>query len=74
MNFKIGDFVRIGGEIPPKDPNYHKCGVVVDIKGDTPIVDMIEPFASGETHIDWLEEWDWELDPNSNPLYCPLLF
>ncbi len=74
MNFKIGDFVRIGGKIPPRDVNYYKCGVVVDIKGSDLIVDMIEPFASGKTHIDWPNEDYLELDPNSNSLYCPLLF
>lgn len=56
MNFKIGDAVRVGRSIPPRDSNYHKRGVVVDIKGVNLIVDMIEPFNSGATHIDWLDE------------------
>ena len=74
MNFKIGDAVRVGGRINPKDPNYHKRGFVVDIKEGVPIVDMIEPFESGVTHIPLLGEECWELDPNNNSSYCPLLF
>ena len=74
MNFKIGDVVRVGGCINPKDKNYHKRGVVVDIKEGVPIVDMIEPFESGATHIPLLGEECWELDPNNNSSYCSLLF
>lgn len=70
--FRIGQVVRIGNECPTTDTNYHKRGriVAVDEEGQI-IVDMIDPFSGGETHITWCSNWLWE--PYSDRICCKSL-
>ena len=65
--FYIGQVVRIGNTCPVTDCNYHKRGLVVSLNGGGYghiIVDMIDPFESGETHITWCRNDLWEPCPN----------
>ena len=63
--FHIGQMVRIGNECSTTDFNYHKRGKVVSVDevGDI-IVDMIDPFMHGETHITWCSNHLWEPCPD----------
>ena len=65
--FHIGQLVRIGNTCPCTDRNYHKRGRVVSLnKGryGVIIVDMIDPFIHGETHITWCSNDLWEPCPD----------
>ncbi len=70
--FHIGQMVRIGNTCPCTDRNYHKRGRVVSVDevGDI-IVDMIDPFSNGKTHITWCSNDLWE--PCSDVICCKSL-
>ena len=54
-DFRVGQMVRIGNEIHSEDLNYHKRGYIVGFTEDCgyPIVDMIDPFNTGTTKVNW---------------------
>lgn len=73
MKFKPGDLVRIGGCIEEWDTNYHKQGIVASCKNGNLVVNMIDPFKSGATRINWLSEDAWELCNSDGVQFMSLL-
>lgn len=67
----VGQLVRIGNEVSKTDVNRHKRGRIVSFKGDCPIVEMLDPFAGGETMITWCPPRFWE--PCQTKLTCKSL-
>lgn len=71
-DFRVGQMVRIGNEIRSGDLNYHKRGYIVAFgNGGCPIVDMIDPFNTGATKVDWCPPRFWE--PCQAKLTCKSL-
>lgn len=71
-DFRVGQMVRIGNEIRSEDSNYHKRGYIVAFgNGGCPIVDMIDPFNTGATKVDWCPSRFWE--PCQAKLTCKSL-
>lgn len=65
--FYVDQMVRIGNECSSGDPNYHKRGRVKSLNDENfgyMVVDMIDPFDNGETHITWCRNALWEPCPN----------
>lgn len=49
----VGQLVRIGNEVSENDVNRNKRGRIVRFDGGYPVVEMLDPFTSGETTITW---------------------
>lgn len=49
----VGQLVRIGNEVSENDVNRNKRGRIVRFDGAYPVVEMLDPFTSGETTITW---------------------
>ena len=49
----VGQLVRIGNEVSENDVNRNKRGRIVRFDKDYPVVEMLDPFTSGETTITW---------------------
>ena len=49
----VGQLVRIGNEVSESDVNRNKRGRIVRFDGAYPVVEMLDPFESGETTITW---------------------
>lgn len=58
--FHVGQLVRIGNDCPRSDSNFHKRGIVRRVNKYNIVVDMIDPFNDGRTHIDWCKNSLWE--------------
>nr|DAG43622.1 MAG TPA: hypothetical protein [Caudoviricetes sp.] len=67
----VGQLVRIGNEVSKNDTNLHKRGRIVRFNGDCPIVEMLDPFESGQTTITWCPQRFWE--PCPTKLTCKSL-
>ena len=67
----VGQLVRIGNEVSKSDVNRNKRGRIVRFEGDRPIVEMLDPFTSGETTITWCPSRFWE--PCPTKLTCKSL-
>lgn len=71
-DFRVGQMVRIGNEIRSEDLNYHKRGYIIGFGDDGyPIVDMIDPFNTGATKVNWCPSRFWE--PCQAKLTCKSL-
>lgn len=49
----VGQLVRIGNEVSKDYVNRNKRGRIVRFDGAYPVVEMLDPFTSGETTITW---------------------
>lgn len=59
----VGQLVRIGNEVSENDVNRNKRGRIVRFDGAYPVVEMLDPFTSGETTITWCPQGFWEPCP-----------
>ena len=67
----VGQLVKIGNEVSKNDVNRNKRGRIVRFEGDCPIVEMLDPFVSGETTITWCPSRFWK--PCPTKLTCKSL-
>lgn len=67
----VGQLVRIGNEVAESDMNRNKRGRIVRFDGAYPVVEMLDPFTSGETTITWCPQRFWE--PCPTKLTCKSL-
>ena len=67
----VGQLVRIGNEVSKNDTNLHKRGRIVRFDRACPVVEMLDPFESGETTITWCPQRFWE--PCPTKLICKSL-
>ena len=59
----VGQLVRIGNEVSENDVNRNKRGRIVRFDGAYPVVEMLDPFTSGETTITWCPQRFWKPCP-----------
>lgn len=67
----VGQLVRIGNEVSENDVNRNKRGRIVRFDKDYPVVEMLDPFTSGETTITWCPQR--LLEPCPTKLTCKSL-